>query len=325
MLILISTTVNPYFNLATEEYLFKNKRDNLIFLYRNSPSLIVGKHQNTLAEINLPFVLKYQIPVIRRLSGGGTVYHDEGNINFCFIKNGTEGHLVNFKEFTLPVVRFLKSLGIDAELGSKNELSTLGLKFSGNAEHLFKNRIMHHGTLLFNTNLDQLDESIRVNPQSYLDKAVKSNRMRVTNLLPLLTTPVTAIQFMEDLTSYFGSYFPDSQSISLSQQETESIEALVQSKYNNKDWNFGYSPSYQFSKDTLIGNTRCTIHLKAEKSIIIELNLVIHGFESDSNRINAQLLNSAHDFEEIDRKLRELPALDCWKRFCQNDLTQLFF
>ena len=161
---LISTNRDIYFNLALEEYLLMHEVDDYFVLWQSEPAVVVGKHQNTLAEINYRFVSEKNIRVARRLSGGGTVYHDQGNLNFTYIANGEPGKLVDFKRFIEPVIHFLGTLGIDAQQGLKNEILVRGKKISGNAEHVYKNRVLHHGTLLFHSDLHLLRECLRVIP-----------------------------------------------------------------------------------------------------------------------------------------------------------------
>jgi len=183
MLIINDLRTDPYFNLAAEEYALKNFKADCFMLWRNEPSIIVGKHQNTLAEINLDYVKKRNIKVGRRLSGGGAVFHDLGNLNFTFISTGAqENRLVDFRRFTMPILEVLQNLGIEAVFEGRNDLTIHGRKFSGNAEHVWKNRILHHGTLLFSSVLTDLSEALKVDPLKFRDKAVKSIRSRVTNI-----------------------------------------------------------------------------------------------------------------------------------------------
>ena len=172
MLILDSPSTDPHFNLAAEEYLLKETDRDYAFFYINGPSIIIGKHQNAWAEINLPWTRKNNIPVVRRISGGGTVWHDEGNLNFSFVLTGEEGKLVNFREYAAPVLDFLVKLGIPAEFGKRNEIMVEGLKISGNAEHVFRKRVLHHGTLLFSSDLSQLKDALDTDPEEYQDKSI---------------------------------------------------------------------------------------------------------------------------------------------------------
>ncbi len=151
---LIST--DPFFNLAVEEYLLRNRTEDFLVLGINDPSVIIGKHQVAHREADTKFVMENNIPVIRRISGGGTVYHDFGNVNFSFILNSARGTQVDFRKYTLPVIEFLASLKVNAELEGKNDLKVNGLKISGNAEHVYRERVLHHGTLLFNADLGKL-------------------------------------------------------------------------------------------------------------------------------------------------------------------------
>ena len=195
MLCIKSTTQNPAFNLATEEYLLRNKDEECFYLYINGPSIIVGKHQNTLAEINIDYVKAQNIDVIRRLSGGGAVFHDPGNLNFTFIKKGEKDQLVDFRKYTKPILDVLQSLGVKARFEGRNDLTIEGKKFSGNAEHVYKNKILHHGTLLFSSKLPDLSQALKVNPLKYKDKAVKSVRSRVTNISEHLKESITLEEF----------------------------------------------------------------------------------------------------------------------------------
>ena len=148
----------------------------------NDPSVIIGKHQAAHREVNTKFVTENKIPVIRRISGGGTVFHDQGNLNFTFIRQSEEGKQVDFRKYTRPVIDFLVSLGIDAKFEGKNDIKVDGLKISGNAEHVHRNRVLHHGTLLFSSSIDMLRNSIRTDKSCYTTRAVGSNPSSVMNL-----------------------------------------------------------------------------------------------------------------------------------------------
>ena len=176
-------------------------------IYRNEPSVIIGKHQNTLAEINHPYLNEHEIHLVRRLSGGGTVYHDMGNINFLFILSGEAGKLVDFKRFLLPVLTILQNMGLPVEYGGRNDLLIDGKKISGNAEHVFRNRILHHGTLLYSSDLTVLENVLRVSPGKYIDKAVRSVRSKVTNISDYLKSKMTVEKFTQKLYEEIKSHF----------------------------------------------------------------------------------------------------------------------
>lgn len=270
MYLIDTGTDNPYFNIAAEEYLFSGFRDDLLILYVNSPSIIVGKHQNVYEEVNFQYVREKSLPVIRRISGGGTVYHDHGNLNFTFMVNTEDGKQVNFSRFIKPVNDFLKNLGIIPEVGIKNEVRAGGLKFSGNAEHVFRSRVMHHGTILFSSLLDDLGTSLARGKASFKSRSVQSNRTRVGNLSGYLPDISSTAMLMEEMSAFMKSYFPGSQQRELTSGEREIIDELADRKYKSWDWNYGYGPSYELSNQVIIEGIKYDLLLKVEKGRIVE-------------------------------------------------------
>jgi len=233
------------FNLATEEFLLKETLSDYFMIYRNKPSVIIGKHQNALAEINHSYLHENGINLVRRLSGGGTVYHDLGNINFLFIQSGESGKLVDFKKFLLPVLNILQNMGLNAEYGGRNDLLIEGKKISGNAEHVFRNRILHHGTLLFSSDLTVLEKVLKVTPGRYIDKAVQSVRSKVTNISTYLNWKISVEDFTERLYGEIKSHFNISHEYAFSEEELARIQSLVDTKYDKWSWNYGYSPEFE--------------------------------------------------------------------------------
>jgi len=208
MLCIKNENKDPFFNIASEEYIFRNFSEDCFMLWRSEPSVIVGKHQNTLAEINWGFIKKNDIKVVRRLSGGGTVYHDPGNLNFTFLKHGRKEKLMDFEMFTDPVIKALAKMSVIAKFEGKNDLRVNGLKISGNSEHIFRNKVLHHGTLLFDSNLDNLENAIKNEKDHYSDKAVKSIRSQVTNISSHLNNNLSISEFKELMQSFMFNYFP---------------------------------------------------------------------------------------------------------------------
>ena len=186
MICIKSDSNDPYFNLAAEEYLLKERKEDIYFQYINAPSVVIGKHQNALSEINLDYMNKNEILLARRISGGGAVYHDDGNLNYSFLTSEEAGDLIQFKKYTAPVIEILRLLGVEARLGKRNEILTDGGKISGTASHVYKNRTLHHGTLLFNSDLEKLAKCLYVDSSRIKDKAVKSVRSEVVNISDLL-------------------------------------------------------------------------------------------------------------------------------------------
>jgi lipoate-protein ligase A len=277
MLCISQHITDPYFNIASEEYLLKNFSDDIFMLYQNEPSIIVGKHQNAFAEVNYWFSKKNGITVVRRLSGGGTVFHDMGNLNFTFIQNGKEGSLIDFKRFTEPILQVLRNLGVPADRSGRNDLIIEGLKFSGNAEHVYKNRTLHHGTLLFSSKLDSLGEALRVNPDHYQDKAVKSVRSRVTNITDHLPIPLSLSEFRETIVNHAYSILPKVTPYQFSTSDVTQIEKLVTEKYATWDWNYGYSPRFIVQKNGTVNKNPVLIILEIEKGIIGQAKVEINN------------------------------------------------
>lgn len=311
MLLIQQLSTNPYFNIATEEYLLKNFAEDIFIIYRNEPSIIVGKHQNTIAEINLEFVKTKGLHVVRRLSGGGTVYHDLGNINYTFIANGSEGNMVDFKKHTQPIVDVLQSLGVEARIGGKNDIRVGDKKISGNAEHVFKNRVLHHGTLLFNSILDELNEAIKINPDTYHDKAVKSIRSHVANISEFLKDNINIEEFTTTILNHIKKQFPNSKNYEFGAEDINSINQLIATKYSTWEWNFGYSPSYNLNKHIAIGKNFLEIEINVEKGIINQI--IFSGDSIIQNRIQEieqLLIGCPHNTDSISKRLATIKLND---------------
>ena len=287
---------DPYFNLATEEYLLKNRVENIFMLWQNEPAVVVGKHQNIHAEINHDFIDKQNIKVARRLSGGGTVYHDLGNLNFTYIMTGEEGKMVDFTKYTNDILQVLNNLGAKAERNVRNDLIIRGKKISGNAEHIFKRRVIHHGTLLFNSDLETLDEAIKVKGGKYSDKAVQSFRSKVTNILPYLNVEIGMGEFRQELINYVLKKYTNSSLYELKEGEKPIIERLKQEKYTTWDWIYGYSPKYVLQRKIEKPEGELNIELFIKKGMVTDAkfsgNLIN---EKELHKFKNTLIGERHD------------------------------
>ena len=191
------TTTDPAWNLAVEQFVFDDlPKDRMyLMLWQNDNAVIIGKNQNTHAQINDAFIRQHGIKVVRRLSGGGAVYHDMGNLNFTIISDAQGSTDINFRLFCNPVIRALEKVGIHAELNGRNDMVIDGKKFSGNAQYMRGGRIMHHGTILFDSNASMLAGALQVDEAKIRAKGVASVRSRVTNVRPLLPKDLTLPEF----------------------------------------------------------------------------------------------------------------------------------
>lgn len=268
MLYVVREDTEPYFNIAAEEYFLKHFDEDIFMLWQNDPCVVVGKHQNTLAEINVDFLERNGIPVIRRISGGGTVYHDPGNLNYTFIANGNKENLVNFRKYTAPIILAIEKLGLTVKFEGKNNITLNGLKISGNAEHVFRNRILHHGTLLFSSQIHDLENAILVEPGKFADNAVKSIRSQVTNIGDHLEFDINMVKFKEHIRESVLEELKNVREYRLNNKDYSEIRKLVNEKYKTWDWNFGYSPQYDFVKTLRSDKGTVNIYLKVQNGII---------------------------------------------------------
>lgn len=272
MIIINRPQTDPYFNLAAEEYLVKATQEPLFMLWQNEASVVVGKHQNALKESNSNYLKTNGIPIIRRISGGGTVFHDLGNLNYSFIDFGARETLVNFKKYSQPILDVLQLLGIDAKLDGKSDLKIDGKKFSGNASHVYKNKVLHHGTLLFNSELSNLGKSIQGKIGDYQDKAVQSNRSRVTNIQTHLKQNLSLNEFKQTIFDYILKTNKNVERRDFSFIEMQEIQALADGKYKSWEWNYGYSPRYQYRGIMNSSERSQSFTINVKNGIIEEFN-----------------------------------------------------
>lgn len=238
----------PYYNLAFEEYLMtKMPEDDYVFFYIHEPSIIIGKHQNTIEEINKEYVDENHIHVARRLSGGGAVYHDEGNLNFSFVMRAGAEDIHNFAKFTTPIIKALERIGIHAELSGRNDILIDGKKFSGNAQFAKGKTILHHGTLLFDSKMENLSKALKVKELKIQSKGIKSVRSRVTNIKDYLQQDISIAEFKEYLVSYLDETY-GLEEYTLDDKDIAAVEKSVDSKFGTWDWNWGRSPDFDIQK-----------------------------------------------------------------------------
>lgn len=272
MKLLISLFTDPYINLATEEYLLKHDGEDYIFLYFNQPCVVVGKHQVVQKEINPFFVRDHNILVCRRLSGGGAVYHDEGNLNFSFIQNFQPGEMAGYQAITKTIRDFLNQLGLEITSSKRNDMVLADRKISGSAMHIYKNRVIAHGTLLITCNLINLSSSLKGNTERYADKSIASVRAKVGNLSDTLGEFMVS-EFITQYQEFLFSCYPEIQLHCLDAQVLEVITTLATQKYRTMDWIYNYSPAYTFQNRLQIDDLSCHLNLVVEKGIISTVSL----------------------------------------------------
>ena len=285
------TTTDPAYNLAVEEYVFEclPKDRMYVMLWRNDNAIIIGKHQNTHAQINPAFVREKNIRVVRRLSGGGAVYHDLGNLNFTIIADA-QGDTLDFARFCDIVIAALKKAGIQAQRNGRNDMTIDGKKFSGNAQYLRQNRVMHHGTILFDSDLTVLSRALQVDEEKIRSKGVDSVRSRVTNVRPCLPEDMTLAQFRALLLQTILEQTPG-EAYNLTAEDLAEIEKRKQARYDSWDWNYGQSPECTLlKKQRLEGCGTVEAYLTLSHSTITQLELKGDFFSAEPPELLAQKL-----------------------------------
>ncbi|AEM77796.1 lipoate--protein ligase [Thermoanaerobacter wiegelii] len=326
MLYIYNKNTNPYFNLAAEEYVLKEFQEECFMLWRNEPSIIVGKNQNTLAEINLDYVRQHKIPVVRRLSGGGAVFHDLGNLNFTFIVNEDVSSFSDFKRFTQPIIDVLRKLSVNAEFSGRNDITIDGKKISGNAQYYYKNRILHHGTLLFSSSITDLSAALKVRPVKFEDKGVKSVSKRVTNISEHLKEPITIEQFIDLVMNHIREQTGGSEMYEFTQEDIKKIEKLVKEKYSTWEWNFGTSPDYSFKNEKKFTGGTVEINLNVEKGIIKDIKIYGDFFgKYDVSEVENLLKGVKHSEEEIRKVLSNIDMNDYFANITVDNLIEVMF
>jgi lipoate---protein ligase len=262
---------DPRINLAIEEYALKNldiDQESYLLFYINEPSIIIGKNQNTIEEINTEYVEKNGIHVVRRLSGGGAVYHDLGNLNFSFITKDDGDSFHNFRKFTEPVVEALKKMGVAAELSGRNDLTAEGRKISGNAQFATRGRMFSHGTLLFDSEIDSVVSALKVRKDKIESKGIKSIRSRVANISEFLTDKVSTEQFRSTLLKNIFGDLDEIPEYVLTEDDWEKIHQLSKERYQNWDWNYGKSPKFNLQHSHRFPVGQIDVRLDVNKGII---------------------------------------------------------
>ncbi|MGL9744068.1 lipoate--protein ligase [Enterococcus sp. DIV1368e] len=272
---------DPRVNLAIETFLLQEMplEEPILLFYINEPSIIIGRNQNTIEEINREYVEEHGIHVVRRLSGGGAVYHDFGNLNFSFIMPDDGDSFRDFAKVTKPIIQALHELGISgAELKGRNDLVIDGLKFSGNAMYATNGRMFAHGTIMFDSDIDEVVNALKVKKEKIESKGIKSIRSRVTNIKPFLPEEkqgMTTEEFREDiLLKIFGvSSVEDVKTYELTEKDWEKINQISEQYYRNWDWNYGKSPDFNFSRQKRFSIGSIEVHLNVSEGIIEDVKI----------------------------------------------------
>lgn len=297
-------------NLALEEWAVRNldmENEDYLLFYINRNAIIIGKHQNTIEEINSEYVKEKDIQVVRRISGGGTVYHDDGNLNFSFLTKFSQDSIHNFKKFTEPVVKTLNELGVKAELNGRNDITVDGKKISGNAQFSNTKAMFSHGTVLFNSNLDDVVEALNVKIDKIESKGIKSIRSRVANISDYLNENMSIFDFREKLLESIFGTTEDYPVLNLRENQWKEVHELANSKYRNWDWNYGRSPEFNIQKINRFDFGQIDARIDVKDGTI--QNLKIYGdflAHGDTIEVESKLIGKKYKEDEMIEALKEL-------------------
>jgi lipoate-protein ligase A len=319
---------DPQINLAIEEYALKNLDINETYLlfYINEPSIIIGKNQNTIEEINTEYVESNGIKAVRRLSGGGAVYHDLGNLNFSFITKDDGESFHNFRKFTEPVVVALKKLGVNAELSGRNDIEVGGRKISGNAQFSTKGRMFSHGTLMLNSEIENVVSALKVKKDKIESKGIKSVRSRVANISEFLTEKLDIGEFRSLLLKNIFEGQEEIPEYVLTEADWEKIHQLSQERYQNWDWNYGRSPRFNLQHSHRFPIGSIDVRLEVNKGVIENCKIYGDFFGvGDVSEIEDKLMGKRYEKSEIDKALADIDTTHYFGNISKDEFLNLLY
>lgn len=299
MIFIKNKITDVYFNLALEEYIFeKFKEDEVFMLWINEPSVVIGKHQNLIEELNMKYCFENKIKIARRLSGGGTVVHDFGNLNYTYITNTTGNTALDFKEFLKPMYNALLNLNVDAYISPRNDFRVQDKKICGHSEFMRKKRVLHHGCILFDSNLDNLRNALNVKNKKVISKSAKSVKSSVANLKEISKLDYEISDFLEKLKNEILQTQENFEIYELTKEDILNVDRIKSEKYATKDWIYGQSP-----KSTFILDEEKEFTVEIESGRIKKINI------GNDDKYDS-LIGIYFEYEEIKNKIDEFNIKD---------------
>ncbi len=292
-------SMDAKFNFALEKYAMDelDVAKEYFMFWRTTPTLMTGRYQNTLREINMPFAKEHNIDIVRRVTGGGTIYTDENGWQFSFIVKEPGQKRIEFGAFTQPILDALHSIGVNAEMSGRNDLVIGGRKFSGNAQYLRKNVVLHHGSLLFDTNLENLVRALNVADEKIISKGIQSVRQRVTNIAEHLSAPMTSLEFRDVMLSFL---LRDMDTYELTEQDIARVNEIRQTQFNAWEWNFGKDPAFNITKEARFKGGKLTVQSFVDGGLITDIHFYGDFFAGEGlEQLQRRLIGCAYRADAI--------------------------
>ncbi len=322
---IVNKSNDPAYNIALEAYAFREltSEDEIFILWINEPAIIVGKHQNTIQEINKEYTDEHGIHVVRRLSGGGAVYHDLNNLNYTIISNKSEEGAFDFKTFSQPVIATLADLGVKAEFTGRNDLEIDGKKFCGNAQAYYKGRMMHHGCLLFDVDMSVLGDALKVSKDKIESKGIKSVRARVTNILNELPEKITVNEFSDKILEKMKETYPDMTEYVLSEDELVKIQESADTQFGTWDWTYGKAPEYTIERNVRYPAGKINTFANVQQSVIKNIKIYGDFFGiKDVEDIEKILIGTKYEYKDVLEKLKMIDTAQYFSRITVEEIAK---
>ncbi len=319
-----SKSFDPYYNLALEDYFFQHAdaEKGFLMLWQNDNTIVVGKYQNTAEEVNQAYVDEHSIKVARRLSGGGAVYHDKGNLNFTFIIKQKNIKEFDFNVFVVPLISALRKIGVKAEFTGRNDVTIDGKKISGNSQYLKDGKVLHHGCILFDSNLLAVSDALKPKDAKFISKSAKSVRSRVTTIKANVNGDISIDKFK----SIFKATIAETnklEEISISDSQEKEILQLRNEKYATWDWNYGNSPDYEEKKEKKFDAGLVTVYLNVKSGVITDIGIYGDFFGNGDISDLTEAIKGSKMNEEILAKLKTMDLNNYIKGLTAEELYDL--